>query len=148
MLDINKTIIAFQGAATTTAETPGGDNSGGPGDLSRSIMNDLDERTQRKTLPRSQLSSPSHYDMSKTLPRSQRSSPCRDYYSDEDFDLRGPPSGKRLAPVGAASNEDEDMASCQEHAGPGGALAGGGRGAGGSAGVGGGKETKNSISQI
>ena len=134
-------MIIFQGAATTTTETPGGDNSSGPGDLSRSIMNDLDERTQSQTLPRSQLSSPSHYDMSKTLSRSQRSSPCRDYYSDEDFDLRGPPSGKRLAPVGAASNEDEDMASCQE-TGPG-ALAGGGRGAGGSAGVGGGKETKD-----
>ena len=38
-------------------------------------------------------------------PRSQLSSP---YYSDDDFDLY-PPSGKRLAPVGAASNEDEDM---------------------------------------
>ena len=49
---------------------------------------------------------------SKLLPRSQRSSPCQ-YYSDEDFDLY-PPSGKRLAPVGAASNDDEDMASCQE----------------------------------
>ena len=84
--------------------------------------------------------------MSKTLPRSQRSSPCRDYYSDEDFDLRGPPSGKRLAPVGAASNEDEDMASCQE-TGPGGALSGGGRGAGGSAGVGGGKETNKGYSK-
>ena len=110
-------------------------------------MNDLDDRTS-KTLPRSsQLSSPSHYDMSKTLPRSQRSSPCRDYYSDEDFDLRGPPSGKRLAPVGAASNEDEDMASCQE-TGPGGALAGGGRGAGGGiAGVSGGKDTENMVNR-
>ena len=58
---------------------------------------------------------------SKILPRSQRSSPCH-YYSDEDFDLY-PPSGKRLAPVGAASN-DEDMASCQETAAPAGAGGG------------------------
>ena len=42
--------------------------------------------------------------------RSQLSSPCHNYYSDEDLDLY-PPSGKRLAPVGAASNEDEPMAS-------------------------------------
>ena len=59
---------------------------------------------------------------SKILPRSQRSSPCSHYYSDEDFDLY-PPSGKRLAPVGAASN-DEDMASCQETAAPAGAGVG------------------------
>ena len=46
---------------------------------------------------------------SKLLPRSQLSSPCQ-LYSDleDDFDLY-PPSGKRLAPVGAASNEDFDM---------------------------------------
>ena len=42
--------------------------------------------------------------------RSHLSSPCHNYYSDEDLDLF-PPSGKRLAPVGAASNEDEPMAS-------------------------------------
>ena len=36
-------------------------------------------------------------------PRSQLSSP---YYSDDDF---YPPAGKRLAPVGAAANEEEDM---------------------------------------
>jgi hypothetical protein len=42
-------------------------------------------------------------------PRSHLSSPCQNY-SDDDFDVY-PPSGKRLAPVGAASNEDEDMAS-------------------------------------
>ena len=38
--------------------------------------------------------------------RSQLSSPSQNYYSDDDFDLY-PPKGKRLAPVGAASNEDE-----------------------------------------
>ena len=42
----------------------------------------------------------------KCTSRSQLSSPCHNYYSDEDLDLF-PPSGKRLAPVGAASNEDE-----------------------------------------
>ena len=40
--------------------------------------------------------------------RSQLSSPCQIYSEDDEFDLY-PPSGKRLAPVGAASNEDEDM---------------------------------------
>merc|ERR1719270_2690625 len=40
--------------------------------------------------------------------RSQLSSPSQNYYSDDDFDLYPhPPRGKRLAPVGAASNEDE-----------------------------------------
>ena len=40
--------------------------------------------------------------------RSQLSSPSQNYYSDDDFDLYlHPPRGKRLAPVGAASNEDE-----------------------------------------
>ena len=43
------------------------------------------------------------------VPRSQQSSPsCQNYYSDDDYDLF-PPSGTRLAPVGAASNEDEDI---------------------------------------
>lgn len=42
------------------------------------------------------------------VPRSQQSSPCQIYYSDDDYDLF-PPTGKRLAPVGAASNEDEDV---------------------------------------
>ena len=65
---------------------------------------------------------------SKILPRSQRSSPCSHYYSDEDFDLY-PPSGKRLAPVGAASNDDlEDMASCQERPVEAGAGGGGASG--------------------
>lgn len=44
------------------------------------------------------------------LPRSRGSSP--NYYSDDDFDIFPPPTGKRLAPVGAASNDDE-MDSCQ-----------------------------------
>ena len=44
--------------------------------------------------------------LGKCTSRSQLSSPCHNYYSDEDLDLF-PPSGKRLAPVGAASNEDE-----------------------------------------
>lgn len=43
--------------------------------------------------------------MSSLAKSPQLSSP---YYSDDDFDLY-PPSGKRLAPVGAASNEEEDM---------------------------------------
>ena len=44
--------------------------------------------------------------LEKRSPRSQLSSPSQNYYSDDDFDLY-PPRGKRLAPVGAASNEDE-----------------------------------------
>lgn len=46
------------------------------------------------------------------LPRSGLSSPCQAYYSDDDFDLY-PPTGKRLAPVGAASDE-QSMTSCQD----------------------------------
>ena len=44
--------------------------------------------------------------LDKRSSRSQLSSPSQNYYSDDDFDLY-PPRGKRLAPVGAASNEDE-----------------------------------------
>ena len=60
--------------------------------------------------------------LEKRSPRSQLSSPSQNYYSDDDFDLY-PPRGKRLAPVGAASNEDENSHAMTAY-GDGGGLGG------------------------
>ncbi len=43
-------------------------------------------------------------------------SPCNNFYSEDDDYFPHPPAGKRLAPVGAASNEDEVMDQTQAKA--------------------------------